>query len=1135
MSVDIATLGIRVDASQVDPAATKLDKLGVAGTNAEKSIGGLTGASGLLMNAMSGLGIITTVEAAVGFLSTALTKSVGAAKEFSRAMGEISTLVDTTKWSMGDLSEEIKKQAAAFGSNAGLQSAAMYEIISSGATDAADATEQLTYANKLAVAGMTTVAVGADGLTSVINAYGKDALSAKDASDSMFTAMLYGKLKIEDLASGLGNVAPIAQTLGVSFDELTASVAALTKGGVSSSTAINGVRAILATVAKPSEEAAKLADKLGINFDSAGLKAMGFAGFMEHVKEKTNGNTDAMAILFGGVEALVPALNLTGKAGEAFAEIMGEMANKADATDEALAKINATPAQQLNVIMASLGVTALNVGQSILNFFAPAIESLAGLLSGATEPGATLNAVLTALGVTAGALAIRAIVGMTGALVALITRTVAANGVLLLFQMNLARYGVAAALATTATNVLAAAKARLLLLMGGPIGVALAAVAGGLYLLHRANKDTSLSTEVLAKKTGATTEQLQAMRDRADKATRAEDQLAANARAAARDMGLGARQASIFAQKLTQLGIAAQFAAANIAKKNLAEARAAVTTATTALYTSPEVGGNMSGKLGGDATNPYKKPRDQAALAAAQGNLRQASTMANQAADDLRAALNPVKMGVAPPMPTMDLDTSTPKADKKGGGAKADKADKISDAQRAQEEAIKTAKEYAESLKEETSLIGKNNIETKMMAAEKAALAAPSGLPLLAAAIRNEAAAWKEATIAQANADFKRDYKDQAEQIEFETSQIGLNTFQVERGNIQRAIDIRIRDAQRNGIPLDIALIEAETKALLDNVDARENMGKPAEAAKAIADSMRDARDSVRDLTDGFGELFGTAGEGFSNLINTLFEYSTAQAEIGEQQAAIQSKYLEGQAMSASDTAEYARLDQEAARNKVASYGQMLGAAKSFFKEGSTGYKILEGAERAYRLFQFAMQAKAIIMDVLQTGSSVANSGTRAAASGVEAVAKAMASLPPPFNFIAAGAVIAFLVAMGVKMVGGGKGGGAGKGASTTEKAVEAYKGPRDEYGAPTSGYSVLKPGATTVAPGNAVGGGSSGFGTSVAIAGTTLIVQGSLDSATLPQVEAMLNNSRQQTVEETRQVVANDIAARGNRQRIGG
>ncbi len=296
--------------------------------------------------------------------------------EFSSTISEISTLVDTATFDMEGLTEAAREQAKAFASTPKEQAKALYQIISAGATSAAEATETLTAANKLAVGGVTDVKTAADGLTSVLNAYGDQVESAEAVSDSLFTAVKAGKTTIGELSANLGKVAPLAAQLGVDFDQLTGSIAALTKGGISTGEAVTGVRAILAAVAKPADEASKLAAKLGIDFSAAGLAAKGFGGFLADLKDKTGGSAEQMAVLFGGVEALVPALALTGTAGKDLENILESMGSKAGATQEAFDKMAASPGFQLGQLMANLKDAALGFGLAVADFLNPAITFL---------------------------------------------------------------------------------------------------------------------------------------------------------------------------------------------------------------------------------------------------------------------------------------------------------------------------------------------------------------------------------------------------------------------------------------------------------------------------------------------------------------------------------------------------------------------------------------------------------------------------------------------------------------------------------------------------------------------------------------------------------------------------------------
>jgi TP901 family phage tail tape measure protein len=319
-----------------------------------------------------GLGLLTRTLASIGFV--AIGKQV---LDFKSKLAEISTQVDTTVFDMGRLENAALKQAVAFGSQPVTQAEALYEIISAGATSAADATDTLTASNKLAVAGATDVATAADGLTSVLNSYAGQIESAERASDILFIGVRNGKTRVEELASSIGRVTPLAAQMRVGFDDLVASLAALTKGGMSTANAVTGVQAILAAVAKPSSQATDLAKSLGLEFTASALQAKGFSTFMADVADKTGGATDKMALLFGGVEAIVPALALTGAAGKDWALTLKQMGTEGGAVQVAFDKMAASPGFQLQRVLAAMSAAAISLGGGLANSLVPVLRVIA--------------------------------------------------------------------------------------------------------------------------------------------------------------------------------------------------------------------------------------------------------------------------------------------------------------------------------------------------------------------------------------------------------------------------------------------------------------------------------------------------------------------------------------------------------------------------------------------------------------------------------------------------------------------------------------------------------------------------------------------------------------------------------------
>lgn len=465
------------------------------------------------------------------------------------------------------------------------------------------------------------------------------------------------------------------------------------------------------------------------------------------------------------------------------------------------------------------------------------------------------------------------------------------------------------------------------------------------------------------------------------------------------------------------------------------------------------------------------------------------------------------------------------------------------------ESATKAANDYIKSLREATEQMGLNEVETKQLATAKAQAAIEeaahkaqlAGVAVNMKQVHNLTLQmsqaqydWEQKLKSTTLRDMKRDLADVAAQEKYEAELLGMNNVERERAIVLHNVEMKVRDAKRRGITIDVAELEAETAALLRNATARGNQADAAQHMTNIANASHDAADAIKEVTSSFGELFGTAGEGFSNLINVIADYSSAQADSAAELANLQRQYGEHFAENAQYQIEAGRIQDKAAQSQINNYGNMIHAAKTFFKEGSTGWRIMEAAERAYRLFQFAMMVRSMIMDTAHTAKSVANSGARAAADGVAAVAKAIASLPFPLNIIAGAATLAFLIAIGVKMMGKGGGKGASASASSQTEKVDKYTGPTDQYGSPTSYYSVLRPGDTTVAN-NRSAPGYMQNGIQVSTGDTHIIIQGDMADNTLNRLVPVLEAHQTDTVDKARQAVASDFATRAGRQVIGG
>ncbi|MCH8858847.1 MAG: phage tail tape measure protein, partial [Proteobacteria bacterium] len=323
--------------------------------------------------------VLSVKGAFVGLLSVAAAgavfrKLMGAALPFNRAIAETSTLIEGNKQQLDFLRDTARKMASEFGGSGATQVKAFYQAISAGAGTVEQAAALIQTANKLAIGGVGNLTTSVDVLTTALNNYGKAGLTAKDAADILFTGVKFGKTTIGELGAAIGRTASLAADAGVSFTELVSATAALTTTGISTREAITGVRAILAGIIKPTDQARKMAKKLGIEFNAAGLKAKGFSTFLADLIKATGGSVEQLAQLFGGVEALAPVISLTGAVAEKFSETLVGMTKRAGAMEEAYLKVANALEQRLVVQMGRFGVAAEIAGSAILSVLVPALE-----------------------------------------------------------------------------------------------------------------------------------------------------------------------------------------------------------------------------------------------------------------------------------------------------------------------------------------------------------------------------------------------------------------------------------------------------------------------------------------------------------------------------------------------------------------------------------------------------------------------------------------------------------------------------------------------------------------------------------------------------------------------------------------
>lgn len=207
-----------------------------------------------------------------------------------------------------------------------------------------EAMDVLEMSAKAASSGLGETAVVADLVTSAMNAYGSDVIDASTATDVLVGAVREGKAEASELASSMGSVLPIASELGITFDQVGAAQAAMTRTGTDASNAATQLRAIMVSFLNPAEQSREAMAEFGLSAEGLReqLREEGLISTLLTLKDAVGDNEEAMAKIFPNVRALAGVLDLVGANADENVDIFDRMTNTVGLTDKAFSAASDT-------------------------------------------------------------------------------------------------------------------------------------------------------------------------------------------------------------------------------------------------------------------------------------------------------------------------------------------------------------------------------------------------------------------------------------------------------------------------------------------------------------------------------------------------------------------------------------------------------------------------------------------------------------------------------------------------------------------------------------------------------------------------------------------------------------------------
>jgi TP901 family phage tail tape measure protein len=378
MNASLQTMGAKLTAVETKintVASTVSTKVPAAGVAASNSFQKFNDTIGRTAQQLRSFGWLATTVLTVPIVM-AVTKTIGAFKDFEYNMDKIIGLAGIAKKTTAEWGDSIKNMAKEVGQKPQDLADALYYVASAGfkTNVALDIVKQSA---KGAAAGLGEVKTVADLVTSVMNAYGQGNITATRTLDILTAAVREGKGEADAMATSLGSVIPFAAQLGISFDQVAGSVAAMTLQGASAANAATYLRNIMMKLIHPAKQSEDALKEMGTSTAALRreIKEKGLLEGLMKLRQMTDQyGEEMMGKVIPNIRGMLGELMLTGKNFEYNQKVMDAVTDSAGSLAIAYEAVYMSTKMRLARATASLNTSLIDIGATLKQAVLPILE-----------------------------------------------------------------------------------------------------------------------------------------------------------------------------------------------------------------------------------------------------------------------------------------------------------------------------------------------------------------------------------------------------------------------------------------------------------------------------------------------------------------------------------------------------------------------------------------------------------------------------------------------------------------------------------------------------------------------------------------------------------------------------------------
>ena len=401
----------QLDAIAASSGKAQTAKAGLTGQIASTSAAtaGLTGNldRGTRSVGRFGAGSFVATGILVGFavgLRRAGSEASMASFEFERLAAEVNALGDGTQESLAQINSLTEELTRRFGGSLANNIRLFYDSQSSGAASFAESFQEGVVASRLAIVGATDNRTALNAIIPVLNVYGRENITAAEASDQLFQSVVNGRINVEKLGPALATVIPLAKALGIQFAETNASIAVLTFAGLSPEEASTSLRAFYSSLTSITAEGEAALRAIGVDVSAERIaREGGVLNILRDLRERYNDfdiNSQAALsrALFPNVRARLAFETFNNETGVALDRLEEQSTNTAKSVgivNTRFGELTDTLAVEYNVALGDIEVSQRQIGNQINEVLVPVTQLYASVARLASDNTTALAGVIT--------------------------------------------------------------------------------------------------------------------------------------------------------------------------------------------------------------------------------------------------------------------------------------------------------------------------------------------------------------------------------------------------------------------------------------------------------------------------------------------------------------------------------------------------------------------------------------------------------------------------------------------------------------------------------------------------------------------------------------------------------------------